>query len=117
MITDMMFLTKLLPIKMMMLPPTPLFTAAADQSNGIQLTQSAHYYTECSNKGLCDRTVGTCACFVGYEGNACQRTTCPNSCSGHGVCKTIRELAAFDYDNVYELWDADVVRKVATSEA
>jgi hypothetical protein len=28
---------------------------------------------ECSNAGLCDRTSGRCRCFVGYEGEACQR--------------------------------------------
>ncbi|CAM9700093.1 unnamed protein product, partial [Ectocarpus fasciculatus] len=63
---------------------------------------------ECSNKGLCDRTTATCACFIGYEGTSCQRASCPNDCSGHGVCKTNRELAANDHDNIYELWDADM---------
>ncbi|CAN0478405.1 unnamed protein product, partial [Ectocarpus sp. 8 AP-2014] len=63
---------------------------------------------ECSNKGLCDRTTATCTCFAGYEGTSCQRASCPNDCSGHGVCKTNRELAADDHDNVYELWDADM---------
>lgn len=55
--------------------------------------EEAHYYAECSNKGICDRATGTCACFTGFEGSACQRASCPNDCSGHGVCKTIRELA------------------------
>jgi len=63
---------------------------------------SAHYYMECSNKGLCDRTTGECACFDGYEGTACQRAACPNDCSGHGTCETIRELSG---DVVYMLWD------------
>lgn len=65
---------------------------------------------ECSNKGLCDRSTATCTCFVGYEGTSCQRAICPNDCSGHGVCRTNRELAMGDYGNVYELWDADMVR-------
>lgn len=81
------------------------------KTDGTPLSDTAHYYMECSNKGLCDRTVATCACFIGYEGNACQRATCPNLCSGHGVCKTNRELADGDHGNIYELWDADLVRK------
>jgi hypothetical protein len=74
------------------------------------LTNSAHYYMECSNKGKCDRTSGECQCYDGYDGVACQRASCPgypNSCSGHGVCKTIRQLAAADNGNVYQLWDKD----------
>jgi len=72
------------------------------------LTNSAHYYMECSNKGKCDRTTGECQCYDGYDGVACQRASCPgypNSCSGHGVCKTIEQLAAADNGNVYKLWD------------
>jgi len=74
------------------------------------LENSAHYYMECSNKGVCDRQTGTCNCFDGYDGAACQRASCPGypkSCSGHGVCKTIRQLANADYENIYELWDKD----------
>ncbi len=66
---------------------------------------SAHDYFECSNKGTCDRATGTCQCYDGYEGVACQRASCPNSCSGHGVCKTIKQLAAADHGNIYKLWD------------
>lgn len=78
--------------------------------NGTIVDNTAHYYMECSNKGLCDRTTATCTCFAGYEGTSCQRASCPNDCFGHGVCKTNRELAADDHDNIYELWDADMVR-------
>jgi len=74
----------------------------------VDLENSAHYYMECSNKGSCDRKSGECQCFDGYDGAACQRASCPgfpDSCSGHGVCKTIRQLAESDNDNIYELWD------------
>lgn len=75
-----------------------------------ELTNSAHYYMECSNKGTCDRSTGTCECFDGYDGVACQRASCPGypaSCSGHGVCKTAAQLAAADGNNVYKLWNKD----------
>lgn len=72
-----------------------------------------HVYMECSNKGLCDRTTGECSCFDGYEGSACQRTVCPNSCSGHGVCRTIRDMAASlsnKANYTYNLWDGDKIQ-------
>jgi hypothetical protein len=73
---------------------------------------AGHAYTECSNKGICDREAGECSCFPGYEGSACQRASCPATkegmCSGHGVCKSIKELAEDDHNNHYLLWDADV---------
>jgi len=77
-------------------------------SMGNVVPNSAHEYRECSNKGICDRSTGHCACFAGYEGSACQRASCPvtngHTCSGHGKCKDIKELA-MDENNVYNLWD------------
>ena len=51
-----------------------------------------HYYMECSNQGLCDRSSGVCECFDGYSGRACQRQACPEDCSGHGVCLSVNQL-------------------------
>ncbi len=36
----------------------------------------AHALAECSNQGTCDRATGKCACFAGFEGDACQRCQC-----------------------------------------
>jgi len=74
--------------------------AGADQVTGstnmkkVALANEGHFYSECSNKGLCDRTTAECICYDGYTGSSCQRTTCPNDCSGHGVCRTVEEVAA-----------------------
>jgi len=73
-------------------------------------TSVGHDYMECSNKGLCDRTSGTCECFDGYDGVACQRASCPNDCSGHGICQSISEIASQNFGNVYALWDKDATR-------
>lgn len=87
---------------------TEQFPNMADSRFNI-LDNTAHYYSECSNKGICDRGAGTCSCFPGYEGSACQRASCPTSntgvCSGHGTCETISTLADNDFNNIYKLWD------------
>eukprot|EP01031_Cornospumella_fuschlensis_P038933 gene38933-47361_t len=43
---------------------------------------AAHAPAECSN--------------AGYTGSACQRAKCPNDCSGHGRCKSMRRMAETD---------------------
>jgi len=48
---------------------------------------------ECSDGGVCDTSTGECVCFPGYEGSACQRTKCPNDCSGHGTCRSNSDFA------------------------
>ena len=48
---------------------------------------------ECSDAGVCDRATGMCTCYEGHEGSACQRTVCPNDCSGHGVCQDNTDFA------------------------
>lgn len=51
------------------------------------LTHSA--LLECSGVGSCDTKTGKCQCQPGYTGEACHRTTCPNDCSGFGVCHSL----------------------------
>merc|ERR1711981_948842 len=60
----------------------------------------AHFYRECANKGVCDRTTGMCSCFPGYTGEGCARTACPSNCNGHGRCRTIA-----DESPSYAAWD------------
>ena len=60
----------------------------------------AHEPRECSNAGLCDRATGMCTCFPGHTGEACEFFGCGDTgeleCSGHGVCRTMEELAQME---------------------
>lgn len=96
-----------------------------DAGINTQSNDDHNLFAECSDRGFCDRASGSCKCLPGYDGKACQRTTCPNDCSKHGVCKTLHEIAKlnsentawnllseYDYTNIkYEsAWDADKMR-------
>eukprot|EP00501_MAST-03F_sp_TOSAG23-6_P000078 GSMAST32.ASY1.ANO1.80.1 assembled CDS len=68
---------------------------------------NSHRQMECSNRGICDITTGTCSCFDGFEGDACQTMACAVSednselgmCSGHGTCLTMKDVAKFSDNN------------------
>ena len=71
-------------------------TASVTDSTGATLLDGQCDHSEeseCSDQGVCDRSTGICSCFAGYEGSACQRTSCPNDCSGHGTCRTNEDFA------------------------
>lgn len=77
------------------------------------VSQSAHWYTECSNAGICNRKTGECECYEGYEGVACHRMKCPGEngdCNGHGTCQTLRQIASKNVHASYNLWDRDSTR-------
>lgn len=57
-------------------------------------TDNAHNMAECSNKGVCNRQTGTCACQTGFEGSACQRKSCPNQCNAQGNCMSMEYYAS-----------------------
>jgi hypothetical protein len=68
-------------------------------------TDDAHNMATCSDMGLCDYITGTCECFDGFEGDACQRSVCKDNCNHHGQCVSMNRLARF-YDVSYNNWDA-----------
>ena len=47
---------------------------------------------ECSDAGVCDRKTGECKCLKYYTGAACERSVCPNDCSGNGICMSMHHL-------------------------
>jgi len=102
-------------------------TAWADFATAMD---EAHAPAECSNRGLCDRFTGRCACDEGFFGGACDRLRCPGvdgsdailACSGHGMCSRLRDLARWEYNTrserfTYEdVWDAEMIYGCICSE-
>lgn len=78
-------------------PRSTSWTEVGDNvvDGGVTQTHSCTHQTqvECSDQGLCDRATGLCECFPGFTGSACQRTSCPDDCSGHGTCRSNRDFA------------------------
>jgi len=94
-----------------------VYTVTVSRATGfhwvISNDNTLHQPQECSARGLCDGTTGKCKCFVGFGGEACQRTTCPNDCSGHGVCQaefqfradaTALGLTSGSYGSIYDFY-------------
>ena len=73
-------------------PTQPQWAASLwDRSARVPSTEP-HAPLECSGQGRCDRALGVCRCFDGFEGGACERLRCPNACSGRGRCRLLGEL-------------------------
>ncbi|CAM9423451.1 unnamed protein product, partial [Choristocarpus tenellus] len=90
----------------------PYGIAWSDTAEG---TDDSHNTAECSNRGRCNREMGFCECDQGFEGQACDRKSCPHNCHGHGKCQSISYFASvkdlgegtlYTYDDV---WDADIM--------
>ena len=64
----------------------PLGLAWADHAIGVDV---AHQMAECSNMGSCNRETGVCSCRGGFEGVACERTSCNMQCSNVGTCQSM----------------------------
>ena len=78
---------------------------------------TAHAEAECSNRGSCDYATGLCDCSDGFEGSACEKSKCPNACSGHGVCMSLYDVSRFlgvdstgdGFGPLYTNWEKDSV--------
>ncbi|DAZ99520.1 TPA: hypothetical protein N0F65_005392 [Lagenidium giganteum] len=79
----------------------------------------AHEPRECAGRGICNRATGQCVCQLGFHGDGCQYTDCPDSCLAHGKCVSMNAYAQIDmvarelnnappypYD---QIWDNDMI--------
>lgn len=73
-------------------------------------TNDVHPSMECSNKGRCNRESGECECALDTEGIACERSRCPNDCSGAGICYSAEQLAAEQMRTYTGAWDSKKTR-------
>ncbi|KAH8098487.1 hypothetical protein JL720_1432 [Aureococcus anophagefferens] len=96
----------------------PVGRAWADEVSAIAASGVGHAAAECSRKGLCDRdaTQARCVCQAGFEGAACERSSCGDACYGRGACVTLEYYASrgdpgagevYDYSGA---WDAKMLR-------
>ncbi|KAI4998145.1 hypothetical protein ZWY2020_053487 [Hordeum vulgare] len=53
--------------------------------NTVPVQISGQCPKSCSFNGDC--IAGTCHCFPGFHDHDCSRRSCPDKCSGHGICK------------------------------
>jgi hypothetical protein len=79
---------------------------------------------ECSNRGVCDRSAGTCTCQSGFTGSACERLSCNSSCNYRGKCLPMNALAlqassngdllnykyGYPNDPASTTWDHDMIQ-------
>jgi len=84
---------------------------------GTDATIVHNEYLACSGKGTCDKETGTCQCLPGFTGAACERTTCPNDCSGRGVCSSIKQIAKSVAENSASYIDSTTFAAVRYSQA
>merc|ERR1719473_1926254 len=63
-----------------------------------------------------DRKTGFCECFDGYTGRACQRQSCPEDCSGHGVCLSVDQLRTADMTKLPMTCETKRDNKVVTCD-
>lgn len=61
---------------------------------------------ECSDRGICNHDTGVCECVPGWEGAACHKASCPNDCSGHGVCQSNLAMAVDAGTRFVGGWDS-----------
>ena len=58
-------------------------------------------------QGFCDREKGICNCLPGFEGIACERSTCPNQCNDRGQCYSAMQLAEEAGRQYVDVWDSN----------
>jgi len=75
-------------------PRSTSWTEVGDFADAGKTYRCTHQkQVECADQGVCDQATGLCECFPGFTGHACQRTACPDDCSGHGSCRSNRDFA------------------------
>ena len=73
----------------------PVAPAVRNAGRDMLTPSRQHRLMECSNNGKCNRNNGTCTCFKGFGGAACEKMDCPGTpaCNGRGQCLPTTVLA------------------------